>query len=102
MLQGKHRPHLCDHLDFSQHPERRHYLCDLFEHEPDMARHALEMHGGDLCASARRRFAGDPNVVITQGKFPDVMHHVAPETIAFMHIDLNNGQAEIGVLEMLF
>ena len=67
-----------------------------------MARHALEMHGGDLCASARRRFAGDPNVVITQGKFPDVMHHVAPETIAFMHIDLNNGQAEIGVLEMLF
>jgi O-methyltransferase len=31
-----------------------------------------------------------------------VLHQVAPERVAFMHLDLNSPRAEIGALEILF
>jgi hypothetical protein len=55
-----------------------------------------------LYADVKARFADTPNVTITQGKVPDVLAEVAPEKIAFMHLDLNNADAEIGALEVLF
>ena len=33
---------------------------------------------------------------------PDVLAQVAPEQIAFMHVDMNNADAELGALEVLF
>jgi len=48
------------------------------------------------------RFADMPNVVVTQGAVPEVLHQVAPEKIAFMHLDMNNAAAEVGALEVLF
>ncbi len=92
---------VCDYLDFGQ-SGRRYYLYDLFEHNPGMPHHAMSAHSQELYAETQARFADLPNVVVTQGAVPDVLHSVAPEKIAFLHIDLNNAEAEIGALELLF
>lgn len=93
---------VCDYLDLAQHPERRYYLYDLFEHDPSMPHHALPEHSQGLYAWVKARFSSIPNVIITKGHVPDVLHEVAPEKIAFMHIDLNNAESEVGTLELLF
>jgi len=49
-----------------------------------------------------RKFGASSNVRIVRGVLPDSLADVAPEKIAFMHIDLNSPAAEIGVLELLF
>lgn len=84
------------------HPERRYYLYDLFEHDPSMPHHAMSQHGPDLFEAVKQRFSDLPNVVVTRGRVPQILEEVAPEKIAFMHLDLNNAEAEIGALEVLF
>lgn len=93
---------MCDAVSFANHAGRRYYLYDLFEHDPNMPHHAMPEHSRKLFADTQARFADCPNVTITQGKVPDVLADVAPEKIAFMHLDLNNADAEIGALEVLF
>jgi hypothetical protein len=39
---------------------------------------------------------------VTQGRVPEILHEIAPEKIAFLHLDLNNASAELGALELLF
>jgi O-methyltransferase len=92
---------VCDALGFAQ-LGRRYFLYDLFEHDLTMNHHAMPEHSAQLFNSVKARFADSPNVVITQGKVPDVLKQVAPEKIAFMHLDLNNAEAEVGALDVLF
>lgn len=92
---------VCDALNFSS-LHRHYFLYDLFDHEPAMAHHAMPEHSQQLYESVKARFSDAPNVVVTQGKVPEVLAEVAPEKIAFMHLDLNNAEAEIGALDMLF
>jgi len=84
------------------HPDRHYYLYDLFEHDSSMSHHSLPEHSKSLFATTKARFADFPNVTVTQGKVPEVLEDVAPKRIAFMHIDLNNAEGEIGALEVLF
>src|SRR5262249_5884443 len=49
-----------------------------------------------------KRFAGYANIRIVRGVVPDTLHDIAPEKIAFLHIDLNSPAAELGALELLF
>ena len=49
-----------------------------------------------------RRFADLPNVVVTQGRVPEVLERVVPEKIAFMHLDMNSAEAEVGALGVLW
>lgn len=93
---------ICDTVDFSKYPERHYYLYDLFDHDPSMPHHAMPEHSKELYSSVKEKFSLFDNVTVTQGKVPDVLAEVAPEKIAFMHIDLNNADAEIGALEILF
>jgi O-methyltransferase len=93
---------MCDTIEFSKYPDRHYFLYDLFEHDPSMPHHAMPAHSKKLYQDTVNRFSDYPNVTVTQGKVPDVLHQVAPEKIAFMHIDLNNAEAEIGALEVLF
>jgi hypothetical protein len=93
---------ICDTIEFHQHPERQYYLYDLFEHHKTMAHHAMPAHSRKLFREVKSLFAEVPNVTVTQGKVPDILETVAPEKIAFMHLDLNNAEAEIGALEVLF
>jgi len=92
---------VCDYLDFAS-LDRHYYLYDLFEHDPSMPHHSMTEHSKELYAKTKERFAAFPNVTVTQGAVPQILHQVAPEKIAFLHIDLNNADAEIGALEMLF
>lgn len=82
--------------------ERRYYLYDLFEHNAAMPHHHMPEHSETLVEQVRARFADMTNVVITQGRVPDSLSIAAPDTIALMHLDLNNAAAEIGALEVLF
>ncbi len=93
---------ICDAVNFSEQADRHYYLYDLFEHDPSMAHHAMPEHGAELYAAVKERFSDCPNVTVTQGRVPDVLADVAPNKIAFMHLDLNNAEAEIGALEVLF
>lgn len=92
---------LCDAVDFGK-IDKRYYLYDLFEHDPSMPHHAMPEHSKRLHQSVVDRFADLPNVIVKQGKIPDVLTEVAPEKIAFMHLDMNNAPAEIGALGVLF
>lgn len=93
---------LCDAVDFAQRVDRHYYLYDLFDHDPSMPHHAMSEHGDQLYAEVKARFSDTPNVTVTQGKVPEVLAEVAPQKIAFMHLDLNNVDAEMGALEILF
>ena len=59
-------------------------------------------HSPRLYDRVRARFERWPNVTVTRGKVPDILATVAPERIAFMHIDMNNAAAELGAMERLF
>ncbi len=48
--------------------------------------------------SVVKRFARFPNVDVV----PDSFAQAAPDTIAFLHIDLNSSKAEIATLDILF
>jgi O-methyltransferase len=93
---------VCDATDFARHPDRHYYLYDLFDHDPSLPHHAMPEHSKQLYAQVQARFADLPNVTVTQGKVPDILSEVAPQKIAFMHLDLNNADAEVGALDVLF
>jgi O-methyltransferase len=63
---------------------------------------AGEYRAQDIEGHVRRRFVPFDYVVVTKGVVPDVLHEIAPERIAFMHIDMNSPKAEAGALEVLF
>ncbi|MGE4048752.1 MAG: TylF/MycF/NovP-related O-methyltransferase, partial [Acetobacteraceae bacterium] len=84
-------------------PGRQCWLYDLFDPsgaEGEGGR--LPEHSPALFDRVRARFQPWPNVTVTRGKVPDVLHSVAPERIAFLHIDMNNMDAELGALSMLY
>lgn len=93
---------VCDYVKFSEHTERKYFLYDLFEHDTSMPHHHMPEHGATLFDQVKERFSDLPNVIITQGFVPQSLEKAAPEKIAFMHLDLNNADAEIGALEILF
>ena len=93
---------MCDMADFSSYPDRRYYLYDLFDHDSAMPHHSMPEHSQFLFQKTRERFSQFSNVVVTQGQVPDILSEVSPGKIAFMHIDLNNAEAEVGALEVLF
>jgi len=90
-----------DYLGGKQFP-RRFWLYDLFEHAPDMAHPAMPAHGPHLYDEVVRKFAAYPQVEIRRGLIPEVFAQGAPERIAYLHIDLNEAQAEIAALDALF
>lgn len=91
-----------DAAGMASHHDRHYYLYDLFDHDETMPHHSLPEHSRTLFAETQARFADCPNVTVTQGRVPDVLADVAPEKIAFMHVDMNNAEAEIGALNVLF
>lgn len=66
----------------------------------DVAQKAYGQQG--LYEAVCKRFAVYPNVQVVRGLVPDVFAEKVPEKIAFLHVDLNSAQAEIGALEVLF
>jgi O-methyltransferase len=50
----------------------------------------------------KRRFEGYPNIRVVRGRVPEVFSEAVPQSIAFMHLDMNSAAAEMGALEVLF
>ena len=48
------------------------------------------------------RFSGKPYVKVIKGIVPDVLHEVAPERVAFLHVDMNSAAPELAALEFLW
>ena len=92
---------ICDYVDF-RNSDKTYYLYDLFEHDESMVHHAMPEHGKSLFETVTGRFTDFPNVKVTRGHVPEVLDEISPESISFLHIDLNNAPAEIGALERLF
>jgi predicted O-methyltransferase YrrM len=84
-------------------PGKRLWLYDLFDPSGGAGEGPRFLaHASDLAEQVRARFRPWSNVVVTKGKVPDVLAEAAPEQIAFLHIDLNNAEAEHGALDVLF
>jgi predicted O-methyltransferase YrrM len=84
-------------------PGRRLWLYDLFDPSGGAGEgHRMPAHADDLAARVQARFQPWDNVTVTKGKVPQILADVAPERIAFLHIDMNNADAERGALEVLF
>jgi hypothetical protein len=96
---------IADYVDFARVP-KQFYLYDTFDGIPpqyDSERHdSPDFHEASLYESVVQRFARYPNVRVVRGIVPDSFTQAAPETIAFMHIDMNSSKAEIAALEVLF
>lgn len=91
----------CDYVDF-QALRKKFYLYDLFEHDGAMPHHAMPEHGPELYAQVCERFRELPNVKVVRGRIPEIFGQVCPKKIAFLHLDLNHVDAELGALEALF
>jgi len=95
---------------------KKFYLYDTFagldpkypsESDAPEAQHFAQFSAGeyqvqDIEGHVRRRFQTMDYVVVTKGVVPDVLHRIAPDQIAFMHLDMNSPKAEAGALDMLF
>ena len=64
--------------------------------------HAHPEHGPGLEARVRKKFEGYHQVKIFKGNIPEVFEAQSPASIAYLHIDLNEAQAEIAALDALF
>ena len=91
-----------EYLEFSKIKNKRYFLYDLFEYDESFSHHAMPEHSKTLCDEVKDLFKSEKNVVITKGKLPETLSINCPEKISFMHLDLNNVDAEIGTLEILF
>lgn len=93
---------LCDYLDFAE-SDKSFYLYDLFEHDDAMNHHSMTAHSASLYEEVCARFDDTPRVHITQGAVPASLDILEPPgDISFLHIDMNNADAEVGALERLF
>ena len=94
------------YLDFATSSKTL-YLHDTFEGIPEDQRAGSPVRAGGynqegLHESVVARFQPYPNVKVIKGKVPDVFADGCPDTIAYLHLDMNSAAAEIGALETLF
>ena len=69
---------------------------DLFEHDATMAHHSMAEHGPELFGRVHAKFKDYSNVKLVKGKIPDAFENNSPDKIAYLHIDLNEDQADCG------
>ena len=73
---------------------------DVFDYNPQGHAFAGQQEG--LYERVRARFADYPQVHLIRGLLPESFAQGVPSTIAYLHIDLNQAEPEIAVLEALF
>ena len=92
---------VCDTLELHRH-DKRFWLYDVFDWSPQDKHVHFEGLEAGLHDTVKQRFADMPYVHIVQGYVPASFVQGAPEKIAFLHVDLNNAEGEIGALEVLW
>ena len=76
------------------------YLYDVFDNPPSS--HKFPKHSPLLFEDVSRIFKGSKNIKVIKGLLPKSLKENCPEEISFAHIDLNNAEAEMGVLKFIF
>ncbi len=76
------------------------YLYDIFIKPPKSD--PFRKHSEKLYHEVKKKFAKNKNVKVINGLLPDILKKDCPKEISFAHIDLNNVEAEMGVLEYIF
>jgi O-methyltransferase len=97
---------LAHFLDFGNLPKQW-FLYDTFSGVPEdqlnSHRENPEIYQDpNLHAYVSSRFKKYPNIQVVRGRVPEVLAEHAPASIAFLHIDMNSADAELGALEQLF
>jgi len=97
---------LAHYLDFGKLPKQW-FLYDTFSGVPEDQRNSNHDNSevfqvSELQAYVSKRFEKYPNIQVVRGRVPEVLAEQAPATIAFLHIDMNSADAELGALEQLF
>ena len=91
---------MCDYLRF-QNVEKTLYLYDAWGMDSRVQSSAYGF-SSDTMREVTDRFSRFSNVKIVPGFVPESFAEVKPQSIAFLHIDLNNADAEIAVLDHLY
>lgn len=106
---------VCSFLDFGKLSERRYFLYDTFTgFDPRISGGGDFLRGTSWMSHAQShysnpdnlghvvaRFAREPNVVIVKGAVPESLAH-APESVAFLHVDLNSPKAEAAAYDFFW
>lgn len=74
---------------------------DTFDYNPVAGEH-FEGQAEGFFEKVKDRFKDYPQINLIKGLIPDSFSQGLPQQLAFMHIDLNNYEGEIAVLEKLF
>jgi len=89
--------------------DRRWFLYDTFDGIPDdqvddgwAEKNVMAYRGTFSFEEVRDRFAEFPNIEVIKGRVPEILETRCPERIAFLHVDMNNAQAEIAALDALY
>lgn len=94
------------YLDFGKQA-RTWYLYDTFSGIPadqinPGQQNPAQYQDPGLYDGVRQRFAQYRNIKVVRGRVPEVFAEATPQSIAFMHLDMNSAAAEMGALEVLF
>ena len=74
---------------------------DTYDYNP-VEHHKFAGQEDGLFKEIQQRFAGYDQVRLVKGLLPASLTGNSPEQIAYLHIDLNNAEYEIAVLDVLF
>tara|TARA_B110000444_G_scaffold261018_1_gene310501 strand:- start:161 stop:877 length:717 start_codon:yes stop_codon:yes gene_type:complete len=80
--------------------DKEFFIYDTFVSPPNS--NAFPKHSDKLYEEVENRFKDSRNVRIIKGSLPESLINKCPKKIAFAHIDLNNVDAEMKVLELIF
>lgn len=97
---------LAQYLDFAKLPQRW-FLYDTFSGVPERQLNSDDENPAayldpQLHAFVLERFAAYPNIRVIRGQVPEILETEAPDSVSYLHIDMNSADAELGALEQLF
>jgi O-methyltransferase len=92
-------------IDFfgKDHFPKQFWAYDTFDSNPVEGHNfTLEGQRPGLFEQVQARFAGYDNVRLVRGLLPECLEGNSPERIAYLHLDMNQAEFEIAVLDRLF
>ena len=75
------------------------YLYDIFDNPPKFKG---PKHSPDLFSEVKKMFADKKLVKVVKGLLPESFIKNGPDKISFVHLDLNEADAEIAILKIIF
>lgn len=100
VFQGSGVKTVMDYLGGKDFP-KTFWAYDTYDYNP-VKGHENELQKEGFFQSVLERFEGYKQVNLVKGLIPDVFEEAIPDKIAYLHIDLNNAEAELHSLDYLF